>query len=65
MGIRKSPAMTFDFPPKVGTGLEALPPFTTPECLDLLKKLLAYNPDDRYNTLQFFTEHHFEIIENS
>jgi len=30
-----------------GTGIVKLVPHVSPECVDLIVKLLAYNPDDR------------------
>jgi hypothetical protein len=40
--------MSYNFPPKEGTGIDRLIPNASPECIDIIKKLLAYNPDDRY-----------------
>ena len=39
--------MEFDFPPKRGTGLEKLLPNATKDCIDLLYKLLTYDPNKR------------------
>lgn len=39
--------MDLDFPPKEGSGIEKLIPHAAPECVELICKLLAYNPDDR------------------
>ena len=36
------------FPDKQGTGLRSLISRVSNECIDLLQKLLAYSPDDRY-----------------
>jgi serine/threonine protein kinase len=41
--------MNFNFPPKQGTGIDKLLPHASPESLDLLKKLLIYDPDERYS----------------
>ena len=43
--------MNFNFPPKEGTGIDRLIPNAPAECVELVKKLLAYNPDDRYPPL--------------
>lgn len=40
--------MNFNFPAKEGTGIDRLIPNAPPECVELIKKLLAYNPDERY-----------------
>ncbi len=36
-----------DFPHKEGTGIRKLLPHVSSECIDLIEKLLTYNPDDR------------------
>ncbi|KAJ3376852.1 hypothetical protein HDU92_008933 [Lobulomyces angularis] len=43
-------AMKYNFPPKDGTGIKCLIPNVTPECVDLINQLLAYDPDDRYSS---------------
>eukprot|EP01028_Stygiella_incarcerata_P012076 TRINITY_DN7260_c0_g1_i1.p1 TRINITY_DN7260_c0_g1~~TRINITY_DN7260_c0_g1_i1.p1 ORF type:complete len:577 (-),score=119.88 TRINITY_DN7260_c0_g1_i1:435-2165(-) len=42
----------FNFPPKEGTGITKLLPHVSPECVDLILNLLAYNPDERYSARQ-------------
>ncbi len=44
--------MEFNFPPKVGTGISQLIPHVSPECQELITKLLAYTPDDRLSARQ-------------
>ena len=39
--------MEFNFPAKKGTGLEKLAPFISKDAIDLIYKLLAYDPEDR------------------
>jgi renal tumor antigen len=39
--------MEFDFPPKRGSGLEKLMPNVSRDTIDLLYRLLAYDPADR------------------
>ncbi|CUG82720.1 Hypothetical protein, putative [Bodo saltans] len=39
--------MDFDFPVKQGTGITKLLPHASPDALDLMMKLLTYNPDER------------------
>ena len=53
--------MEFDFPPRIGTGIDKLIPNVSKECLDLIKHLLAYDPDERINSTaalrhEFFRE---------
>lgn len=46
--------MNFNFPPKEGTGIDRLIPNAPAECVDIIKKLLAYNPDDRFINIYIF-----------
>jgi renal tumor antigen len=39
--------MEFNFPAKKGTGIEKLAPHIAKECIDLIYKLLVYDPKDR------------------
>ena len=39
--------MEFDFPKKTGSGIAKLIPNVSQDLLDLLSKLLTYNPDER------------------
>lgn len=39
--------MDFNFPPTKGTGIASLIPHASGEAIELIEKLLAYNPDDR------------------
>lgn len=39
--------MEFNFPPKKGTGIEKLIPHIEKNCLDLIQKLLIYDPEER------------------
>ena len=39
--------MEFNFPHVEGTGIGMLVPQASPEVVDLIKKLLIYNPDNR------------------
>eukprot|EP01112_Ceratiomyxa_fruticulosa_P011724 TRINITY_DN3203_c0_g1_i2.p1 TRINITY_DN3203_c0_g1~~TRINITY_DN3203_c0_g1_i2.p1 ORF type:complete len:511 (-),score=85.64 TRINITY_DN3203_c0_g1_i2:3-1535(-) len=50
--MKRSSHMNFNFPSKEGTGIERLLPNASPECIDLIKKLLAYNPDERLSARQ-------------
>ena len=54
--------MDFNFPPKAGTGLAKLSPHLSTDCLDLIEKLLAYNPDDRYSAKQALRHPYFNDL---
>eukprot|EP00191_Tetraselmis_sp_GSL018_P004668 CAMPEP_0177599674 /NCGR_PEP_ID=MMETSP0419_2-20121207/13129_1 /TAXON_ID=582737 /ORGANISM="Tetraselmis sp., Strain GSL018" /LENGTH=410 /DNA_ID=CAMNT_0019092443 /DNA_START=457 /DNA_END=1690 /DNA_ORIENTATION=- len=59
---RRSQHMDFNFPPKEGTGIEKLIPHVNPECVELITKLLAYNPDDRLSARQALRHPYFKEI---
>lgn len=44
--------MEFNFPPKKGIGLEKLMPMASPDTIDFLYKLLAYDPNNRLTAEQ-------------
>jgi hypothetical protein len=44
----------YNFAPKDGTGLAAIMPAVSPECLDLLQNLLTYDPDYRCSNPVYF-----------
>lgn len=44
---RRSQHADFNFPPQDGSGIARLIPHASPACVELLNKLLAYNPEDR------------------
>lgn len=44
--------MEFDFPYKQGTSIAKLIPHASPDCIDLIQKLLIYNPDQRPSAKQ-------------
>eukprot|EP00742_Colponemidia_sp_Colp-10_P018169 GILJ01020964.1.p1 GENE.GILJ01020964.1~~GILJ01020964.1.p1 ORF type:complete len:320 (-),score=58.22 GILJ01020964.1:48-1007(-) len=54
--------MDFDFPVKQGTGIARLLPHASPDALDLLTKLLIYNPDDRPSARQALRHPFFKEI---
>jgi renal tumor antigen len=49
---KKSSHMDFNFPPNEGTGIEKMIPHIAADCIDLIQKLLAYNPDERLSARQ-------------
>lgn len=58
--LRKHSAhMNFNFPAKEGTGLARLLPNATPEGLDLITRLLAYDPDERISAQSALTHPYF------
>ena len=44
--------MELNFPPKEGSGITKLIPHALDDCMDLIMKLLAYNPEDRLSARQ-------------
>lgn len=54
--------MDFDFPPKQGTGITKLLPHASPDALDLMAKLLTYNPDERVSAKQALRHAYFKEI---
>jgi renal tumor antigen len=45
-----------------GTGIEKLIPHVKPECIELITKLLAYNPDDRLSARQALRHPYFKEL---
>jgi renal tumor antigen len=56
---KRSVHMTFDFPPQDATGVAKLIQHVSPECQDLIVRLLAYNPDERLSARQALKHPYF------
>lgn len=54
--------MDFNFPAKEGKGISKYIPHVTPECVDLIEKMLAYNPDDRITAKQALKHPYFRDL---
>lgn len=54
--------MDFNFPHKEGTGIAKLTQHISPECIDLIERLLAYNPDDRLSAKQALRHPYFQDL---
>jgi len=56
--------MDFNFPYKNGLGVSKFLAHVSSECQDLIQKLLAYNPEDRYSAKQALSHPYFrDLIE--
>ena len=60
--IRNASHMDFNFPEKKGTGIERLIPHAEPECVELLQKLLKYDPDERILARQALRDGYFREL---
>ena len=52
----------FNFPPKAGSGIQRLVPHASPEAVDLMEKLLAYNPEHRLTARQALRHPYFREL---
>ncbi|GFH21456.1 uncharacterized protein mapk1 [Haematococcus lacustris] len=59
---KRSQHMDFNFPAKEGTGIAKLIPHVAPDCVDLIIKLLAYNPDERLSARQSLRHPYFKEL---
>ncbi|KAG0582950.1 hypothetical protein KC19_3G097300 [Ceratodon purpureus] len=59
---RRSQHADFKFPQQDGTGIARLIPHASASCVELLTKLLAYNPDDRLSARQALRHVYFKDL---
>ncbi|KAJ9455924.1 hypothetical protein DIPPA_22741 [Diplonema papillatum] len=59
---KHSSHIDFDFPDRRGTGLHKLIPHASGDALDLLNRLLTYNPDERISAKQALRHGYFKEI---
>eukprot|EP00762_Andalucia_godoyi_P008242 ANDGO_02980.mRNA.1 putative serine/threonine-protein kinase DDB_G0268078 len=59
---RLSSHIDFNFPAKEGTGIDKLLSHASPLCVDLIKSLLAYNPDERFSARQALRHEYFRDL---
>lgn len=59
---KHSSHIEFEFPQKTGTGLVKVIPHASPEALDLMLKMLAYNPEERLSAKQALRHPYFKEI---
>lgn len=59
---RNASHMDFNFPEKKGTGIERLIPHAEAECVELMQKLLRYDPDDRILARQALRDPYFREL---
>eukprot|EP00929_Paragymnodinium_shiwhaense_P111623 TRINITY_DN79969_c0_g1_i1.p1 TRINITY_DN79969_c0_g1~~TRINITY_DN79969_c0_g1_i1.p1 ORF type:complete len:551 (+),score=165.83 TRINITY_DN79969_c0_g1_i1:125-1777(+) len=62
---RNASHMDFNFPEKKGTGLERLIPHADPEVIELIKKLIKYDPDDRILARQALKDPFFRELRDA
>ncbi|XP_014447688.1 MAPK/MAK/MRK overlapping kinase isoform X2 [Tupaia chinensis] len=58
--FKQSRAMSFDFPFKKGSGIPLLTTSLSPQCLSLLRAMVAYDPDDRIAAHQALQHPYFQ-----
>jgi len=59
---RNASHMDFNFPEKKGTGIERLIPHAEPECVELMQRLLRYDPEERILARQALRDPYFREL---
>ncbi|KAL2920192.1 hypothetical protein HK105_200259 [Polyrhizophydium stewartii] len=59
----RSSAPEYNFPPKEGTGIRALLPHVTADCVDLVNAMLQYDPDLRINAREVLKHPFFKDLQ--
>ncbi|KAG0576676.1 hypothetical protein KC19_5G098500 [Ceratodon purpureus] len=59
---RRSRHADFNFPTQAGTGIARLIPHASAACIELVNKLLAYDPDERLSARQALTHLYFKDL---
>ena len=54
--------LEFNFPQKVGTGIDKLLSHVHPDCLDLVKQTLIYDPEKRITAEQILHHRYFRDL---
>mmetsp|Transcript_21045 Transcript_21045/g.33943 ORF Transcript_21045/g.33943 Transcript_21045/m.33943 type:complete len:538 (+) Transcript_21045:77-1690(+) len=62
---RNASHMDFNFPEKKGRGIETLVPHADPEVVELMKKLIKYDPDERVLARQALKEPYFKDLRDA
>jgi len=62
---RNASHMDFNFPEKKGTGIERLVPHAAPELVELMKKLIRYDPDERILSRQALKDPYFKDLRHA
>ena len=62
---RHATHMELNFPPKEGSGITKLIPHALDDCMDLIMKLLAYNPEDRLSARQVPSKVHLILCQQA
>lgn len=62
---RNASHMDFNFPEKRGTGIERLVPHADPDLVELMKKLIRYDPDERILARQALKDPYFRDVRDA
>jgi len=62
---RNASHMDFNFPEKKGTGIERLVPHADPDLVELMKKLIRYDPDERVLARQALKDPYFRELRDA